>query len=154
MPRRSVLRRLAAYVLLLWLFGLASGVVNACVIGGEVRHGAPMVSHVGHESHASMAMHEMAMHDMAMDEMAMDAGDQDQTEHSTPPCERLCDAPAVARVADKELGSVLAGFWLAPAPLPTVTLRLLPLATRTAPASEPPWRPGVPLSIAFQHLTL
>ena len=149
MHRRSVLRRLAAYVLLLWLFGLASGVVNACVIGGQVRHGAPMVSHVGHESHAGMAMHDMSMH-----ETAVDAGDQDQTEHSSPPCERLCDAPAAARVADKELGSVLAGFWLAPAPLPTVTLRLLPLHSSTAPASEPPWRPSVALSIAFQHLTL
>ena len=40
MPTRSRLRRLAAFVLLLWLFGLTSGVVNACVVASGLRHAA------------------------------------------------------------------------------------------------------------------
>jgi hypothetical protein len=142
MPTRSRLRRLAAYVLLVWLFGLASGIVNACVLGSELRH-AP---------HA-------AMHQVDGDEHALadhSAGGHAAHEHQSnqkPPCERLCDAPA-ARAADKDLGSVLAGFWIAPAPLPAVHMR--PLVSERQPVGhvEQPWRVAVPLPIAYQRLTL
>lgn len=138
MPTRSRLRRLAAYVLLVWLFGLACGIVNACVLG-EVHHGAAMMSHA--QGDAGLAMHDHAGH-------------QHQGDHGKPPCERLCDAPAAARPADNELGSVLAGLWLAPAPLPSIAVRLLPLHREPAPAAEAPRRDAVPLPIAYARLTL
>lgn len=156
MPNRTALRRLASYVLAVWLFALGSGVVNACLVSGELRHGVPAASlHQGHDMDAADAAdHDMAGHDMASHDMPAHPGHDHQDRNGKPPCERLCDAPAAARVADKELGSSLAGFWLAPAPLPTVTLRVLPAATHAAPAPVQPWRATVPLPIAFQRLAL
>lgn len=156
MPSRTALRRLASYVLAVWLFALGCGVVNACVISGELGHGVPDASvHQGHGmSGEDMAGHDMGSHDMGAHDMAAHAGHDHHGEHDKPPCERLCDAPAAARLADKELGSSLAGFWLAPAPLPTVALWVLPPATHAAPVSEQPWRATVPLPIAFQRLAL
>lgn len=136
MPTRSRLRRFAAYVLLAWLLGLASGIANACLVG-EIRHDQSVhidhdmatLGHAGHERHGG------------------------QSDHDKPPCERLCDAPA-ARPADKEFTSALAGFWLAPAPLPLVTLRLLPARAQAIAMADPPSRVTVPLPIAFGRLTL
>jgi hypothetical protein len=145
MLTRSRLRRLAAYVLLAWLFGLASGIANACVHGGDSRHAAHGPAPSGH-------VHE---HGMAMDESAGHGGQEHQGDQGKPPCERLCDAPVAARAADNELASVLAGFWLAPAPLASITVRPFePADDAPAPNVAPHWRQSVPLPIAFLRLTL
>jgi hypothetical protein len=141
MPSRSRLRRLAAYVLLVWLFGLASGIVNACVLGSELRH-AP---------HA--AMHQMGDDGAMADHGTGGHGTHQHQSGQKPPCERLCDAPA-ARAADKDLGSVLAGFWLAPAPLPSVHVRPAANARESFDPAQSPWHVPVPLPIAYQRLTL
>lgn len=135
MPTRSRLRRLAAYVLLAWLFALASGIVNACVLG-EAHDCAAAMSHAN--GHAGVAMHDHGAHQHP----------------GEPPCELLCDAPAAARTAGNELGSALAGLWLTPAPLPSVAVRLLPLHSEPAPPAEVPRRLAVPLPIAYARLTL
>jgi hypothetical protein len=143
MLARTRLRRLAAYVLLAWLFGLASGIANACVLGSDSRHAAHGSAPVVHE------------HGMAMDDSTGHAGHEHQGHHGKLACERLCDAPVAARTADNELGSVLAGFWLAPAPLPSASFHPVDSGAETAaPDAAPSWRPGIPLPIAFLRLTL
>ncbi len=142
MPTRSRLRRLAAYVLLVWLFGLASGIVNACVLGSEVRETPHAAVHPTHGDGGAMADHAADAH----------AAHQQHPDRK-PPCERLCDAPA-ARAADKDLGTVVAGFWLAPAPLPSPHLRLSAGARQSFVTAQPPWLVTVPLPIAYQRLTL
>lgn len=145
MPTRSRVRRLAASVLLLWVFGLASGIVNACVLGSESRHAVHAAAVVVHVHHAGMTMDGMDGH----------AGHEHPADHGKPACERLCDAPVAARAADNELASALAGFWLAPAPLPTIALRPFEPADRAAlPDGAPRGREGVPLPIALLRLTL
>lgn len=145
MPTRSHLRRFAAYVLLLWVFGLASGIVNACVLGSDSRHAAHAVAGPVHVHHDGMAMDDMDGH----------AAHQHPADQGKPPCERLCDAPVAARTADHELASALAGFWLAPAPLPAIVLRALEPPVRGAlPDATQRRRDAVPPAIAFLRLTL
>lgn len=142
MPSRSRLRRIAACVLLVWLFALTSGIVNACVLGSELRDTSPA------------ALHQMDGHESAMADHT--AGGHEAPQHHSdqkPPCERLCDAPA-ARAADKDLGTVLAGFWLAPAPLPSVQLWLGVVARESFRAAQPSRHGAVPLPIAYQRLVL
>lgn len=143
MPTRARLRRLAACVLLAWLFGLASGIVNACVLGSDSAHAVHAAAvHVHHDG-------------MAMEDMDGHAGHDHPADHGKPPCERLCDAPVAARTADHELASALAGFWLAPAPLPAIVLRVVDPPVRGAvPEAAPRPREGVPQAIAFLRLTL
>jgi hypothetical protein len=144
MPSRNRLRRLAAVVLLAWLFGLASGIANACALGGDSPHAAHAAPAAVHVHHAGMSM---------------DSGDcaapADDAAHGNSPCQTLCDAPPAARSADKELGSLLAGFWLAPAPLPSIGLRM-PVAPLAAPAPRAGQarRPGISLPIVFLRLAL
>jgi hypothetical protein len=146
MPTRSRLRRLAAHVLVLWVFGLASGIVNACVLGSDSRHAVHAAAAVAvHVHHAGMVMDDMDSHD----------GHEHPADHGKPACERLCDAPVAARSADNELASALAGFWLAPAPLPTIALRAVEPAGRDAPPGVALHvRQAVPVPIAFLRLTL
>lgn len=141
MPSRSRLRRLAAYVLLVWLFGLASGIVNACVLESGL-----------HDS-AHATVHQMDDADAVADHGASGHASHQHPSDHKPPCERLCDAPA-ARAADKDLGAVLAGFWLAPAPLPSQHVRPAPVTREPFGAANVPWRLGVPLPIAYSRLTL
>lgn len=146
MPTRSRIRRLAAYVLLLWVFGLASGIVNACVLGSDSRHAVHAVAVAVHVHHAGMAMDDMDGH----------AGHEHPADQGKPACERLCDAPVAARAADNELASALAGFWLAAAPLPMVAPRAVEPVDADAPPPEgaPRVRQAVPLPIAFLRLAL
>jgi hypothetical protein len=139
------LRRFAACVLLVWLFGLASGIVNACIVSSQLR-----------QSDAGEAATVLAHAAVAGDEMA--AMDHDMAGHDhgakTQPraCERLCDAPAA--VPDKTVGQALGAFWLAPAPLPAVAVRPLAQVAAVPPSNEPRWAATVPISIAFLRLAL
>jgi hypothetical protein len=145
MPSRSHVRRLAAYVLLLWLFGLASGIVNACVLGSGSRHAVHAGAVAVHVHHAGMAMDDTDGH----------AGHDHPADNGKPACERLCDAPVAARAADNELASALAGFWLAPAPLSTTAFQPVEPGDQGAlPDVAPRPRQAVPLPIAFLRLTL
>lgn len=145
MPTRTRLRRLAACVLLLWLFGLTSGVVNACVVASGLRHAA----------HAAAAEAAQDRATPAADAAAAAGWQHDHDgHHEKPPCERLCDEPAAPTQADKQQASPLSGFWLAAAPLASVPqwpamVRTAPLA-RGATAS----RTAIPIPIAYLRLAL
>lgn len=142
MPTRARLRRLAASVLLLWLFGLTSGVVNACVVASGLRHVAHAVAveaardHGAPHAHAAAAQHD---HD--------GRGEQ-------PPCERLCDEPGAPTQADKQQASPLSGFWLAAAP-PVSLPQWQAIARRVPlPRAGPVSRTAVPIPIAYLRLAL
>jgi hypothetical protein len=142
MPTRAQLRRFAASVLLVWLFGLGSGVVNACVVASGLRHAAhaaalgPAPDHAAHAGPAAAAQHDHEGH-------------EDQ-----PPCERLCDEPVAPAQADKQHASPLTGFWLAAAPLASLP-RWHAIPTRAPlPPPEPSPRAAVPIPIAYLRLAL
>ena len=137
MPTRARLRRFAACMLLLWLFGLASGVVNACVVASGLRHAA--------HAAAVEAAHDHAAHE----------GQPGHEGHDEqPPCERLCDEPAAPAQADKQQASPLSGFWLAAAPL--ASLPQWPDVARSAPLppAETASRRAIPIPIAYLRLAL
>lgn len=139
MPTRTQLRRLAAYVLLVWLFGLGSGIVNACVVKSQLRDVAQVTLHSGHD-HA------------AMDSSA--AGHDPDSEHAKPPCERLCDGPPAAPQADHQPANPLSGLWLAAAPLPFSQFQTLANLSESRTGTAVRARAGIPISIAFLRLTL
>lgn len=146
-PQR--LRRFAVHVLLVWLFALGTGIVNACVVQ----------LHMQQPTHAA-AHDAQAMIAGAVDEEADCAslhGHQqagDQADHGRPACERLCDAPSVAPQPEKQQSNLLSGFWLAPAPVPSFDFQSSVEPLRNAPRDDARWRKSIPISIAFLRLAL
>lgn len=144
MPTRVQLRRLAACVLLLWLFGLASGVVNACVVASGLRHAAHAAARDSAQDHAG--------HGSSGSPHA--AGLEHESDDGTPPCERLCDEPAAPVQADKQQSTPLSGFWLAAAPLPHLTHWPAIDRAEPIPRGEVASRTAIPIPIAYLRLTL
>lgn len=144
MPTRAQLRRLAACVLLLWLFGLASGVVNACVVASGLRHAAHAAALEAAQDHAG--------HGMGGSLHA--AGADHDPDDGKPPCERLCEEPAAPVQADKQQSTPLSGFWLAAMPLPS--LAHWPAIGQKAPVPRDEFvsRTAIPIPIAYLRLTL
>jgi hypothetical protein len=146
-PQR--LRRLAVHVLLVWLFALGTGIVNACVVQVQLHQAAHSVAH----GHADM--------EAAPDEGAVPAATEHQhhqhehqADRSHPPCERLCDAPSVAPQPEKQLSNLLSGFWLAPAPIPSFNFQSSIEPDRIVPSTHVRWRKSIPIPIAFLRLAL
>src|SRR6185369_625839 len=135
------LRRFAVYVLLVWLFGLGSGIVNACVLHLGLSHETASVAHEhagnGHLAHAS----------------DQSTGDH-ECDHTRPPCERLCDAPSVVPQAEKQQSNPLSGFWLAAAPIPAFNFQCSAEPRRTVSSASLRWYTTIPIPIAFVRLTL
>lgn len=142
MPTRARLRRFAACVLLLWLFGLASGVVNACVVASGLRHAA--------HAAAVEAAWDHAAHGAAA--AGAQSGHEDHDEQ--PPCERLCDEPVAPAQADKQQSSPLTGFWLAATPLATPPQWQADTRRAPLPRTEPASRTAIPIPIAYLRLAL
>ncbi len=142
MPTRSRLRRFAASVLLLWLFGLASGIVNACVVTSGLRHAAHAVALEEAHDHGA---HAVAGHA---------AGHDDDSNLSQPPCERLCDEPAAPTQDDKQQSTPVAGLWLPAPPLAAVQTWDAPPMRFALPPSDPAERAGTPIPIAYLRLAL
>ena len=143
-PQR--LRRLAFQVLLVWLFALGTGIVNACVVQVQVREASHAVPHDHEEMQA------------ALDEIQVAAALPDSHEHETdntqPPCKRLCDGPTAAPQTEKQPSNPLSGFWLAPAPLPAISFQPSIPSDAVAPSTHVRWRKAIPISIAFLRLAL
>jgi len=138
-PQR--LRRFAVYVLLVWLFGLASGIVNACVLHPGLSHETVSVAHE----------HDGQGH---VDDAADQASDDHECDHGRPPCERLCDAPSVVPQAEKQQSNPLSGFWLAAAPIPAFNFQCSAEPRRTVSSASLRWYTTIPIPIAFVRLTL
>jgi hypothetical protein len=140
-PQR--LRRFAVYVLLVWLFGLGSGIVNACVVHTELSHGSATVApeHDGEGPVTHPA------------DMQQAGDDHDECDQTRPPCERLCDAPSVVPQAEKQQSNPLSGFWLVSAPIPASNFQRSAEPNR-AVSSTVRWHTTIPISIAYLRLTL
>lgn len=146
-PQR--LRRLAVHVLLVWLFALGTGIVNACVVQVQLHPAAHSVAH-GHPGMGAVpdqgtfpdaVVHQHHQHEQ-------------QADRSHPPCERLCDAPSVAPQPEKQQSNLLSGFWLAPAPIPSFNFQSSIEPDRIVPGTQVGWRKSIPIPIAFLRLAL
>lgn len=135
------LRRLALHVLFAWLFVLATGIVNACVVRAEL----PDAAHGGHA--------------LAMDgdqTTAHETLGHDHDDHSgKAPCERCCDEPSVLpQQPAKQQSDSPSGFWLAALPASSFTHPAASRADARLDSSEIRWGASIPIPIAFLRLTL
>jgi hypothetical protein len=136
------LRRLAAFVLLLWASVLATGVVHACMVQTQLQHA---VQSVAEGQSGGTDAGEVDCHHAAGNESTA----------SRPPCERLCDGPSAVPQAEKHLANPLGGFWLACAPIPSFVFQSAPQHSRTTiHSAHDRWRTAIPISIAFLRLAL
>lgn len=131
--RRHTLRQWASRVLLAWLFGVAAGVANACLLVDDADGHAVVHAHAQAQVHVQ--------------------GHDDEGLSAKANCLDFCEKSAVAipgvKVIDKvsaALPPLLAGVSALPSP-----------ATREK-AAEPAWPPdgpnGPPIPIAFLRLAL
>ena len=139
------IRRLAARVLLVWLFALATGLVNACVIAPASMSGM-----------ASMGDLRAASQPASMDHKAgcPDCPDENSSSVSQGPCAKFCvdestSVPAAKLAFDPWLG-------LGVAVVPTMALAVVAPASMAAqrPHDAPPPPARTPVPIAFLRLTL
>ena len=137
-------RRLAFHVLVAWLFAIATGFVNACVVQLEPQA-------VFHAAHAVMMHVEEAAAHEAMGHEAAGAHEH-EPDAANIPCERFCDEP-IAQPA-KPHSDPFSGFWLAGAPAPA--FYSFPPADAHARFEPGRIRGGepIPIAIAFLRLTL
>lgn len=139
--RRLTVRRLAAHVLLVWLFALTSGVVNACVIVPGAHGPVDVAGHAGHPA---------LPHDAGCGH-AHDPGDG--RDAPPPACAKFCaDGSSSVTPAPSVFN---AGLGIDVALVPTMALAGLPPDPGVAVeglAAAPPAAP-VPIAIAFRRLT-
>jgi len=129
--QRKRLSRLAAHVLLVWLFALTMGIVNACVLEPETHHGAAAVTH-----HASAHTHHGSAHaDKAI-------------------CIKFCDEPSMGAQILKQQFDPFDGTWLVPAPAGLPVISTTVHVADAFHAAHELWRPAIPIPIAFLRLTL
>lgn len=141
-------RRRAAQVLLVWLFALASGLVNACVI-------APQLYSVKTEQRQAPISDAMSSAAGQMDHAGCpDCPDEGTTSVSPGPCGKFC--------LDESSSVPTAKLVLDPAPalgialVPTLALSVAEAAPRLVPRPDasPPPKARVPVPIAFLRLAL
>ena len=149
-PQR--LRRFAVHVLLVWLFALGTGIVNACVVQLHMQQPAQVAVQPALHDNQQVA----ALDDEEADCATLHAHHQqgDQADPSRLPCERLCDAPSVAPQPEKQQSTLLSGFWLAPAPVPSFDFQSSVEPAGIAPSEDARWRRTIPIAIAFLRLAL
>jgi hypothetical protein len=137
------LRRFALHVLLAWVFALATGVVNACVMQVDLPESAHASAHGGH------ALVGDADHSMPHET----DGHEHESHAGKPPCERCCDEPsALPQQAASQKSDSPSGFWLVSLPAPSFTWA----ASRVARLDgiPPRWGATIPIPIAFLRLAL
>lgn len=131
---RRRLRRWAAQVLLVWLFGLAMGVANACALEESAHH------HADAEVTASLPAHHH--------------GDE-QGDSGKVNCLDFCEKSSIGAPQLKVVGDGLAAFGLALTVSDTLALSGLSEPTVARLVVNSPHLPGgPPPRIAFQRLAL
>lgn len=140
-PKR--LRRLAAQVLLMWLFALSAGFVNACVLEARLPVvGSASVQVPGHAHAAPLPDADPCAH-----------GDS-SPEPGKAPCVKFCDEPAAGAQVLKTQFDPSSAAWAALASFSTPTIDAAPPAISAQGADHEAWRPAVPIPIAFLRLVL
>jgi hypothetical protein len=144
--QRQRLRRTAALVLFGWLFALAAGIVNACVVEPQLRHGS--VSAPNNSQHSTVAAN--PLHDAH----APGGSDHPSPHTGKAPCVKFCDEPStVAKTLQLQIDPFSAA-WLAPLSADPLPVEAKPLPAGGFRASHALWRPAIPIPIAFLRLSL
>ena len=152
---RRQLRQWAARVLLLWLFGIAAGVANACI---TTEQATPVAAAASHLAEAAEAHNDAVPHDHAQaDRLALPSHHADDSTHianlSKANCQDFCDKatvsipPVKSALDDGQSHAVIAMTAMTVVPMPAFA----PVQLRV------PRRDGVkapPISIAFLRLAL
>lgn len=143
-PRKRI-RHVAAHVLLVWLFALGVGIVNACVLEPDLRHGLAASAPDGHGHAVPLDSHEGHV-----------AGVHD---HSAPqggklPCVKFCDEPSFGAQTVKQQIDPFSSVSPGPVPSGSMVVEQVPVAVRPQATDPTRWRPAIPISIAFLRLTL
>lgn len=115
---RLQLRRWAARVLLVWLFGLVSGVANACWVE-EIEHAGAAHQHVAAVATGDVAMAECVLHSEAQHDGKQAAAGDDEP-HAKSNCKTYCDALTISIAPlktslDNAPAHTIAVFTVAPA---------------------------------------
>lgn len=141
--QRKRLRHVAVHMLLVWVFALASGIVNACIVAPDLRHAemAPSVSvdpvmamhgHVG----AAMAHH-----------------DPGPTVNKAP-CAKFCADESTSAPVVKLLVDPSTALCLATAPTLALAAQAALVAMPVSSAPVAPVNARIPIPIAYLRLTL
>lgn len=141
--RRKRLRLAAIHMLLVWLFALGTGIVNACIVAPEARH-AEMTALAALDEGMEMHGHDHAA--MAQDDPLPDAG--------MAPCAKFCAEEATSVPVAKLLSDPLHALWLAPPSTVTLVVAATPQVLRIASAPAALASARIPIPIAFLRLTL
>ena len=143
--QRQRLRRIAAQVLVAWLFMLTAGIVNACVLTPELGHGSATAAHDEHfaaAAHVSHQTHAAGTH-----------------EHRSPhgnnaACAKACNEPSTGAQTLKQKIDPFTAIWLAPSPADTQVTVATAAVAGTPVIGPDPGSTAVPIRIAFLRLTL
>jgi len=134
---RRRLRQWAAQVLLVWLFGLAMGVANACALGEPVHHGSEVAT------------------TLATDAVQKHQHGNEQTDLAKVNCLDFCEKSSIGAPQLKVVGDGLAalGFALPVAHTLSAAGQAEPTVDRLV-VDSPNLPGGPPPRIAFQRLAL
>ena len=142
---RRRIRHVAAQVLLVWLFALGVGIVNACVLEPELREGIASAALSGHDHATTHESHDG--HGFGVHGHPAPHGDKS-------PCVKFCDEPSVGAQTVKQQVDPFNAVWLGPVPSDSIAIEHAPALAGSLAIDPIRWRPAIPISIAFLRLTL
>ena len=148
---RQQLRRSAATMLLLWLFGVGSAVANNCLAAGTLK-----LDGARHESETpTLVAHDKAerSHGAAATGHALhDRGDTRHEPHAAANCQDFCNKVSTSQTAPKWEGDDIG---MAAAPPPVAFVAAISFNERSQTwALRPSEEPAPPVRIAFARLAL
>lgn len=140
--QRRWLRRVASQMLLVWLFALTSGIVNACIVAPESRH----VETVAQWQADIASAHALHDHEAAADEAP-------PANAALAPCAKFCadessSPPALNLMIDPQQP-----LWLASAPTLALAAQVALAALPESDAPVAPVHARIPIAIAYLRLT-
>ena len=144
--QRRRLRLIAAHMLLVWFFALASGVANACIVEPELRNAALSGSH-DHSGNSQAHQHSHS---------GGSIGQEDPSQHSdNAPCVKFCEQESIGTPPVKQQVDPASAVPLAPPPSAALTVQMV-LERAGAFRVEPAFLlyGRIPIPIAFLRLTL
>lgn len=129
----------------MWLFALAAGIANACVLEPQSRQGVAaavhdsqgaLASNPGHGAHASSGHR------------------QGSPKADKAPCAKFCDDPSAGAQGVKQEIDPSSTVWLAPLPMRPLLIEATPRVAGAFAADHGLRRPAAAIAITFLRLTL
>ena len=136
-PRKRI-RRVAAQVLLVWLFAFGAGIVNACLLEPVSLQASASVAHapVSHDEHGQNGQRHQSPQDVKS------------------PCIKFCDEATVGAQPVKQQVDPFTAVWLGPLPSGSIVVGHTPTAVGSRAIDSIRWRVAISVPIAFLRLTL